>query len=324
MTFDENTNKSVAQAIVIAELDIGKLNISWINIGAGIWCFNTDGIYSWVDSTLLTGLTAVYNYANIGSVYIDGLFMTQVYTLPEVTTIDNCFYWDRTGNTLYIKIHGYDDPWIHNVIVGVTYGYSYSDISPSGSLQVYDERLTGDYSVESSRDPSFFGKIAYTTGGITLLNGDGEFDTFTQDNDVYGNEVRTIFGYSNLPFSEYKILARSMVENVSLNETEFTLSLADKRKALSKKILYYKGYNNALDTIADILYTAYGYTYNEIYFDLASWEYARMYAPSITIDHDDTSADDTDPSMTVIDMICLLYTSPSPRDRQKSRMPSSA
>ena len=24
------------------------------------------------------------------------------------------------------------------------------------------------------------------------------------------------------------------------------------------------------------------------------------------------------------DMICLLYTSPSPRDRQKSRMPSSA
>ena len=26
----------------------------------------------------------------------------------------------------------------------------------------------------------------------------------------------------------------------------------------------------------------------------------------------------------VIDNICLLYTSPSPRDRQKSRMPSSA
>ena len=25
-----------------------------------------------------------------------------------------------------------------------------------------------------------------------------------------------------------------------------------------------------------------------------------------------------------VDMICLLYTSPSPRDRQKSRMPSSA
>ena len=27
---------------------------------------------------------------------------------------------------------------------------------------------------------------------------------------------------------------------------------------------------------------------------------------------------------TILRMICLLYTSPSPRDRQKSRMPSSA
>ena len=32
---------------------------------------------------------------------------------------------------------------------------------------------------------------------------------------------------------------------------------------------------------------------------------------------------DPDPSVQ-FEMICLLYTSPSPRDRQKSRMPSSA
>ena len=32
----------------------------------------------------------------------------------------------------------------------------------------------------------------------------------------------------------------------------------------------------------------------------------------------------TFPGMTEQDKICLLYTSPSPRDRQKSRMPSSA
>ena len=29
-------------------------------------------------------------------------------------------------------------------------------------------------------------------------------------------------------------------------------------------------------------------------------------------------------SLSTMNMICLLYTSPSPRDRQKSRMPSSA
>ena len=32
----------------------------------------------------------------------------------------------------------------------------------------------------------------------------------------------------------------------------------------------------------------------------------------------------TDPSMADATYICLLYSSPSPRDRQKSRMPSSA
>ena len=32
----------------------------------------------------------------------------------------------------------------------------------------------------------------------------------------------------------------------------------------------------------------------------------------------------TDGEITGMRMICLLYTSPSPRDRQKSRMPSSA
>ena len=32
----------------------------------------------------------------------------------------------------------------------------------------------------------------------------------------------------------------------------------------------------------------------------------------------------TDPATADVTYICLLYTSPSPRDRQKSRMPSSA
>ena len=42
----------------------------------------------------------------------------------------------------------------------------------------------------------------------------------------------------------------------------------------------------------------------------------------------ETSCDDTSVAILknqkVLSNICLLYTSPSPRDRQKSRMPSSA
>ena len=45
-------------------------------------------------------------------------------------------------------------------------------------------------------------------------------------------------------------------------------------------------------------------------------EYHELYGLSLIIS-------DIDPAFTIGD-ICLLYTSPSPRDRQKSRMPSSA
>ena len=37
-----------------------------------------------------------------------------------------------------------------------------------------------------------------------------------------------------------------------------------------------------------------------------------------------TTKEDGAPATPLMDKVCLLYTSPSPRDRQKSRMPSSA
>ena len=48
----------------------------------------------------------------------------------------------------------------------------------------------------------------------------------------------------------------------------------------------------------------------------------RIYVHSL--DDDDDNPEVTDNSWQVHPRICLLYTSPSPRDRQKSRMPSSA
>ena len=46
---------------------------------------------------------------------------------------------------------------------------------------------------------------------------------------------------------------------------------------------------------------------------------ATLVPGGLTIEHDNTRT-----SFAISGGICLLYTSPSPRDRQKSRMPSSA
>ena len=63
--------------------------------------------------------------------------------------------------------------------------------------------------------------------------------------------------------------------------------------------------------------------------ELAQRDYDRLKSSIMNKDGNDT--DDTSPTYKVLEegantlsKDCLLYTSPSPRDRQKSRMPSSA
>jgi len=301
MTFDQYTEKSVVPAIVLAELDVGKLNVQWVNNGAGIWCMNTDASYSWVDSTLLSGFTA-QNFVNIGSVYSDGLFLSKVDTLAEVTTVDNSFYWDATGNTLYIRLENYDDPILHNIILGVVYGYSFKDINISGAEQIYEGRLTGNMVISASRDPMFFGRIAYTSGGFSLINGDGEFDTFADTNSIYGNEVRVLFGYSNLTYADFKTLSAAMVENVTVSAEEFALTIVDKRKQLTKEVNYSCTNKNALEAIEELLEVAYGYYYGSLYYDTDAWGYAKLYAPPITIQYDDTDAKEK--VINIIEEIC--------------------
>ena len=60
------------------------------------------------------------------------------------------------------------------------------------------------------------------------------------------------------------------------------------------------------------------------------WSYLDSYGPQVAMFYE-LSADVASERlsrlrdrMTLLAMACLLYTSPSPRDRQKSRMPSSA
>ena len=53
-------------------------------------------------------------------------------------------------------------------------------------------------------------------------------------------------------------------------------------------------------------------------------ELSEVYYSSRDIINDPDSHSNVDRAIAYIVMSCLLYTSPSPRDRQKSRMPSSA
>lgn len=285
---------------VLAEIDITEINTQWVNIGAGIWCMNTDGTYAWVDSSLLDGFTS-QSFADISNVVIDYINkLTEVSSLASITA--GTFYFDDAGNTLYICLDDYSDPHIHDIGLGIVYHYATKDFQPVGNENFYEGRLHEDVKVSISREPMFFGRLAYNLGGIALNNGDGHFDTFTETYSMYGNEARLFIGYDLLDYDEYINLSQMLIENSSISETEFSIGLVDKRKTLSKEVTFSCTGMNALAAIRYLLNEAYGYSYNSDFYDMTTWAAAEALAPPITIQYDDT--DDKHTVIDIIEEIC--------------------
>ena len=55
-----------------------------------------------------------------------------------------------------------------------------------------------------------------------------------------------------------------------------------------------------------------------------SYDVVKKIDPTVDLNHYKSSFQAGESCSSLKDYFCLLYTSPSPRDRQKSRMPSSA
>lgn len=286
---------------VLAEIDITEINTQWVNIGAGIWCMNTDGTYAWVDSSLLDGFTA-QDFVEIANVIVDTFTnLLEVYSLASVTA--GTFYFDDAGNTLYICLDDYSDPHIHDIGLGVVYHYATKDFQPVGNENFFESRLLGDVQVSINREPMFFGRLAYNLGSLQLNNGDGEFDTFVETHAMYGNEVRILVGYDLLDYDEYVNLAQLLIENANISSTEFSLGLVDKRKTLSKEVNFGCTTTNALTAIRLLLEQAYGYSYTSDFYDTTAWATAEALAPPVTIVYDDDT-EDKHPVIDIIEEIC--------------------
>ena len=286
---------------VLAEIDITEINTQWVNIGAGIWCMNTDGTYAWVDSSLLDGFTS-QEFADIANVFIDSFtYLLEVDSLASVTA--GTFYFDDAGNTLYVCLDSYEDPHIHDIGLGVAYHYATKDIQPIGNENFYESRLSEDVQISISREPMFFGKLAYNLGGIKLNNADGEFDIFVETHAMYGNEVRILAGYDLLDYDDYINLAQLLIENANISSVEFSLGLVDKRKTLSKEVNFGCTETNALAAIRLLLEEAYGYSYTSDFYDTTTWDAAEALAPPVTIVYDDDT-EDKYPVIDIIEEIC--------------------
>jgi hypothetical protein len=298
MTFAEYAAKSVSDPRVLVQVDIGSNNVQWVNAGAGIWYCNFDNLYPEVDATLLDGFTE-QDFGEVASLIVDSVSQASMPTLLSLTGDDETFYWNTTDRELYVHLLNDDAPFSHSIVLGVAYGFSFDEYVPPGTSQFFEGRLLGSPVVSQARDPLFWGKMQYTVGGISVINTDGEYDTFAQDNDVYGNEARVKFGYKQLPIDDYVTIHTGTLRSLQVSEEELQLNLADKRAQLTKPITYSCTELNALDAIVAILISSYGIVYNSTYFDTTAWAAAQAVAPTITMDMKAPK-----PTIEVIEEIC--------------------
>jgi hypothetical protein len=292
----EYASRSVNNLRILFDLDITQLNSQWVNAGAGVWWLNVDAIYPTVDPSLLVGFTA-QTIPAVGSVNVDSTQLAEASTLLECSNNNETFYWD--GANLYIHLSDGGSPYLHQITIGVVFGYSREGFTPVDSTVFYESRLLGVPRISKARDPLFYGKLQYEGGSVELNNGDGGLDTIGEDNNAYGNQARVSMGFADQSINDYQRVFTGFVETLSVDERGVTIAFKDKRKQLSKKILYTCTALNALEAIEEILLDNYSIPYNGLYFDTAIWEAEKPKALNVTID-----LQREEPAIDVIQKIC--------------------
>jgi len=281
VTFDQLVAKSDSIAQVLVQVDIGNPNVQWVNYGAGIWMCNFDNTYGWIDATLLDGFSA-QDFAAVGSIYLDGGVYTQS-TLELLWSVATSWYYDTATKSIYIHVINNDEIFLHQVTLGIVYGFTYGKTAPLGTESYFDGRLTGSLKLSKKRDPLFYGKLAYVGGRISLLNSDGELDTWGEDEDIYGNQVRVYYGFSELNFSDFKKLFVGYVDKVIIGEDIVSITVQDLRKQLTKKVSYSCTAKNAFTAVKEVLTDNYPVEYNETFFDTTAWALAEGAVDTITL-----------------------------------------
>jgi hypothetical protein len=242
----------------------------------------------------------IQDFSDIGSMLVDTKLQTKVDSLENLT-IPETFYYDNINSRVYICLLNYDSPYIHNVFLGVVFGYSYNEFVPIDSNQLYEGRLSGTPSVSISRDPMFFGKIQYNSSSAELINGDGEFDTYPDTKDMYGNPCRLKIGFEELPIDDYQTIYTGTIGNTTVSEQAFNVSFTDPRKSLTKDVQYTCSNENAITAIQNILVQNYNVEYTSSFFNTTEWELARASAQAVTIN---ITGDDYEKAIDLIEKIC--------------------
>lgn len=249
MSYTAYLNKPVSEKIVLVEINVLETSTLFINAEPGIWFITYfikvgNVIYNFGAGAFglgAFGSAGVGDLSNgnirarINSFYAGDTWYSKVTSLANLRTTDSSFYFDGSTNRLYVHFANYDPPdAFDDIRLGVGIGYGNKGCYYDGIY--YDARVLSVLAIGRSKDPLFFGKISFDSGTISLINADGEFDTFQADHEIYGSMVRILFGFEDNAYADFKTMYEGYIENLRMNEDIFEIEANDKRKALSRKI----------------------------------------------------------------------------------------
>lgn len=223
----------VTEKITLVEIDIGQDQDFFTNYKPFTWFVNFGVAYPDIDSSLLVGVDSK-PIVNVGSMKEDGVPLIKQTSIANVQANQGTFFFDITANNLYVHCYDSNQPWTHEMFIGVVFGYSNIDRNFVGIN--YETRVERIPSLKQSKDPLYFGKLNFQAGNITLTNNDGFFDTFGEDNDVFGNDARVLIGFDDQEYLEYEQLFSGYIENLSIDSTKAIFKIQDKRKQLSRAL----------------------------------------------------------------------------------------
>lgn len=239
----------ILEPVVLFEIDIGEPQDFWIALEAGIWMFKVTNVTEGVTYDFQNGAFCYGSFENAGgpedlgtnevikivnSFEVAGEQYTSVSGLANLRSTNKSFYYDAATTIIYVHFDGFDPPDVFtNKKIGVTAGFSTRAIYLDDNY--YEERLKSAPQISFSKDPLFWGILRFSENTIDLLNGDGYFDDFVQL-DIYGQPARVKFGGPDLAYADFRTLFTGYVEKFSVNAERFSVSVADDRKKLSRKL----------------------------------------------------------------------------------------
>jgi hypothetical protein len=210
----------------------------FLNYAGGIWKLNvTPGTVVVTDDNSNTGYYSYDNEIvyNVQFITVNNKQYSRVNSLDDLYANDESWYYDSVNMILYICFYNYDPPLANKIYIGVIYGFSKNSDYSFYNDSYYDSRIKSIFGVKKSKDALFFGILKFSSGKVTLINTDGEFDNWNTFNS-FRQPSRILIGEEGDDYTDFKQVFSGIIGNYSYSRDEISIDNNDVRSALTNPI----------------------------------------------------------------------------------------